>query len=122
MPTQRRSSRGRLRSLRSPRRWLAVLVLVAVGVLYYRPLMAYLDARDALARRTEEVVQLRTQKRTLERQVRAEASAKALQREARRLGYVKPGERLFIVKGVSRWKHERAQERARTAARLGADG
>jgi cell division protein FtsB len=122
MATPRRSSRGPVRALRSPRRWLAALVLVGVGVLYYRPLVAYLDARNALARRTEEVVQLRTQKRTLERRVRVEASTKALQREARRLGYVKPDERLFIVKGVSRWKHDRARKRARMAARLGEDG
>jgi hypothetical protein len=28
----------------------------------------------------------------------------ALAREARRIGYVKPGERLFIVKGISSWQ------------------
>jgi hypothetical protein len=33
----------------------------------------------------------------------------AVEGEARRLGYVKPGERLFIVKGIVSWRrtHER---------------
>ena len=122
MATPQRRSPGRFRRARSPRRWVAVLVLLGVGVLYYRPLVAYLDARDGLARKTAEVAQLRTQKRVLERRIRSEASRRALEREARRLGYVKPGERLFIVKGVARWRHERARGRARTAARLGGDG
>ena len=29
--------------------------------------------------------------------------------QARRLGYVHPGERLFIVKGVSAWVHSKAR-------------
>jgi cell division protein FtsB len=116
------SSRRRMRGLRSPRRWLAALVLVGVGVLYYRPLVAYLDARHAVARRTAEVAQLQAEKRTLERRLRAETTSKALEREARRLGYVRPGERLFIVKGVARWRRERARERSRAAATLGRDG
>ncbi len=35
----------------------------------------------------------------------------ALVREARRLGLVKPGERLFIVKGISAWVHDKARLR-----------
>jgi hypothetical protein len=30
-------------------------------------------------------------------------------REARRLGYVKPGERLFIVKGIGAWRRHHEQ-------------
>ena len=30
----------------------------------------------------------------------------ALTREARRIGYVKPGERLFIVKGIAGWRRQ----------------
>jgi len=33
--------------------------------------------------------------------VRSEA---AVAREARRIGYVKPGEQLFIVKGIAAWR------------------
>ncbi len=32
-------------------------------------------------------------------------------REARRLGYVKPGERLFIVKGINAWRRAHEQKR-----------
>ena len=99
-----------------------MLVLVGVGVLYYRPLVAYVHTRDTLARRTAEVAQLRAKKRVLERRLRTEASPRALEREARRLGYVRPGEQLFIVKGVARWRHQRARARARAAATLGGDG
>ena len=38
----------------------------------------------------------------------AEAGTAAyVEREARKLGLVKPGERLFIVTGIDEWKHER---------------
>jgi hypothetical protein len=36
--------------------------------------------------------------------LRASTSIAALAREARRLGYVRPGEHLFIVKGIAAWK------------------
>jgi cell division protein FtsB len=106
----------RLRRALGRRRWLALLVLAFVGFLYYRPLVAYLHARDTLAGRSAEVAALRAQKRALERRLRAEARPEALIEEARRLSYVKPGERLFIVKGIARWRRERARERARSAA------
>jgi hypothetical protein len=110
----------KLRRALRPRRALAVLLLVFVGFLYYRPLVAYLDAREALARRSAEVATLRKQKRGLEARLRAERTPEALVREARRLAYVKPGERLFIVKGIAGWRRERARER--TGATLHADG
>ncbi len=53
---------------------------------------------------------LAAQKRLLERRLVLETSDAALVREARRrLGYVRPGERLFIVKGIDRWR--RAQHK-----------
>jgi len=119
---RRSRGRGRFRGARSARRWLAVLVLGLVGVLYYRPLVAYFDARSALERQHAEVASLRMQKHRLERRLRAEASARTLQREARRLGYVKPGEQLFIVKGIAAWRRERARAEAARAARLAERG
>jgi cell division protein FtsB len=84
-------------------RWLAVGGLVVVALLYYRPLRTYLHTRHALSERAAEVRALRAEKRSLERRVTASTSADALTREARRLGLVKPGERLFIVKGIDAW-------------------
>ena len=88
-------------------------VLAFVAFLYYRPLVTYFETREALARRTAEVQTLRSEKRALERRLRVETSAVALLHEARRLGYVKPGERLFIVKGIAAWRRERAAARSR---------
>jgi hypothetical protein len=35
-------------------------------------------------------------------------STKALEREARRIGLVRPGQRLFIVKGIKAWRRAHA--------------
>ena len=85
-------------------RWLAVGALVLVGLLYYRPLKTYLDRREAVANRRAAVAELDAQRVALERRFRYVRSEAAVRREARRLGYVKPGERLFIVKGIPAWR------------------
>lgn len=85
-------------------RWLAVGALVLVGLLYYRPARNYLDRRAAVAERRAEVRVLEERKATLARRLRYVTSEAAVAREARRLGYVKPGERLFIVKGIPAWR------------------
>ena len=91
-------------------RWLAVGALVLVGLLYYRPFRAYLERREAVAERRAQVEALVERRAELRRRLRFVESDAAVAREARRLGYVKPGERLFIIKGVPAW---RARARAR---------
>jgi cell division protein FtsB len=86
------------------RRWVAVGVLLLVGLLYYRPLKAYVDARGELAQRTQAVQKLRQERARLEHRLGASTSLSTLAREARALGYVKPGEHLFIVKGINDWR------------------
>ena len=98
------------------RRWLAVAALVLVAFLYYKPLRSYFETREELARRSAEVRALAEEKRALEARLAAQATTAALAREARRLGYVKPGERLYIVKGIPAWRHDRAKRRAAAAA------
>jgi len=88
---------------RSPRIWIAVVAVLVVGVLYYKPARTYLRTRDALSDRAAEVQKLRAQHAKLERLVAASTSDAELAREARRLGLVKPGEQLFIVRGIKRW-------------------
>jgi aminoglycoside phosphotransferase len=83
-------------------------VLGLVAFLYYRPLTTYLETRGEMARASAEVHALEAQKRTLERRLAAQTSTETLVREARRLAYVKPGERLFIVKGIPEWRRARA--------------
>ena len=93
-----RPRRRRLRLL------LPVAVLGVMGFLYYHPLASYLETRSELGARQAQVVALRAEKVRLERRLARTTSDAALAREARRIGYVKPGERLFIVKGISAWQ------------------
>ena len=79
--------------------------------LYYRPLQTYADTRADLRERTAEVEGLRAERRALERRLAAEASEQTLERAARRLGLVRPGERLFIVKGVEQWRRAHSRRR-----------
>jgi cell division protein FtsB len=92
-------------------RWLGVGVIVFVAFLYSQPLRAYLSTRDNLENRAQEVRLLRAQKLRLERKLAEADTPAALTREARKIGYVKPGERLFIVKGIAAWRrhHEHHQ-------------
>jgi len=67
------------------------------------------STKDTLAQRTAEVQRLRAQKLRLERRLGEMDTPQAVTREARRLGYVKPGERLFIVKGIGAWRRQHEQ-------------
>jgi len=51
---------------------------------------------------------LRSQHNELKRRLAHAATAEAVQRAARRLAYVKPGERLYIVKGIDGWRRSQA--------------
>jgi cell division protein FtsB len=99
----KRRARAKTRSARALR-LLALGVVVFAGLLYYQPLRSYFERRDAVAERGKEVAALRARKRELERRFDASRSPEALAREARRLGLVKEGEHLFIVKGIDAWK------------------
>src|SRR5256885_13224048 len=84
-------------------RWAAVGALAIVAFLYYRPAHSYFSTRSALDQRSAEVSRLRTEHDSLTRQLARSASKEALEREARRLGLLRPGERLYIVKGINSW-------------------
>jgi cell division protein FtsB len=103
--TKKRVPRGRFLL-----RWLALGVLVFIAFLYSQPLRSYLSTRDALAQRSAEVRQLRAQKLRLERRLAEADTPEALTREARRLGYIKPGERLFIIKGIGDWRRQHEEQ------------
>ena len=96
-------------------RWAALATLAVVALLYYRPLKSYVETRGALAERQAEVDRLRARRDGLARRLEQADTPEALARRARKLGLVKPGERLFIVKGIEEW-------RRRDASRLGDDG
>ncbi len=86
------------------RRWLAVLLILVIGYAYYHPLKSWVETRHELSSRRAEVGRLATEKRVLADRLEFSASSDALAREARRLGFIRPGEHLFIVKGIQAWK------------------
>ena len=87
-----------------PTRLLALGGLVLLGLLYWKPLLTYDHTRGVLARREAEVARLQAQKHQLQVRIASVGSGAELVREARRLGYVKPGEQLFIVRGIAAWR------------------
>ena len=89
---------------RTARRWFAEAALALVALLYYRPLHDYVQARSQRAVRIAAVRKLQKQQSALERRLRRASSLSVLVREARTLGYVRPGEHLFIVKDIPQWK------------------
>ena len=98
------------------RRGGAVVGVALVAYLYYHPLRAYLDTKRDLQARAVEVRGLEQSKRRLQRELRTQDTAQTLAREARlQLSLVKPGEHLFIVKGIDAWR--RAQHAAAEQAR-----
>ena len=108
--TQAKKARSRGSKKRTPRSrrrlrlvWLTALVAVA-AYLYYQPLASYLETRSDLRARQAEVNALLVTKAGLERRLTSSTSLDATQREARRIGYVRPGEQLFVVKGIPEWR------------------
>lgn len=91
-------------ALLSRRRAFAVAVLVLVGLLYYRPLHDYISSRAQRAERLAEVRKLEREQAVLERKLRAASTAAALAAQERLLGYVHPGDHLFLVKNIPQWR------------------
>ncbi len=87
-----------------PTRLLAVAGLTLVAFLYWKPAHTYMHTKQQLQARNAEVQVLRVQKAHLEKRIAQAATGGQLIREARRLGLVKPSERLFIVKGIPAWR------------------
>ena len=85
-------------------RLLALGGLVLVGLLYWKPIRSYQHTKAVLERREAEVTRLQVQQRQLEHRIATVGTGQDLVREARRLGFVKPGETLFIVRGIAAWR------------------
>ena len=112
------ATRAGRRGLRFRRRgWLLAGTVLLVAFLYSQPLRTYFRTHDALDRRTAEVRALQSQRVALRRQLAHSLGGPGLSRQARRIGYVKPGEKLYIVKGIERWRRE--QRRRTTIGRHG---
>ena len=107
------AARGRRRASKRPSksalalRWIGVAVLLVVAVGYVQPLRAYRQAEDDVAARRAQVERLEQRNERLENQLDEAGTNEFIERSARRLGLVKPGERLFVVTGLDRWKRDR---------------
>lgn len=102
-PRTRRRPRRRLRRL------VALGALALVALLYYRPLHAYEHASRTVETQTAQVRALEARKHRLEQRLSEVRSGATLVRAARRLGMVKPGEELFIVRGIQAWRRAHAR-------------
>ncbi|HEX5820355.1 MAG TPA: septum formation initiator family protein [Solirubrobacterales bacterium] len=96
---QRRAGPSRIRWDRVGRIAL-VLVLFGVMVSYLNPMVNLLQAWQGSKSSDQELAQLKQEKVELTRQLRDASSPASLEREARRLGMVKPGEHAYVVKGL----------------------
>ena len=92
-----------------------------VAFLYYQPLSSYLQTRSALNERAAEVQRLREERTRLQARLADSETVTALAREARRMRLVRPGERIFIVKGVAEWRRAQAAQ-TKAEATIGGDG
>jgi hypothetical protein len=97
-------SRSRSAARRRSRLWIAVVAGgCVVAFLYYRPVKAYISTSHQLAERTAEVRSLTKEKSTLEQRLALSGTGQTLLQEARRLDFVRPGEHLYIVRGIKEW-------------------
>jgi cell division protein FtsB len=91
-----RASRSRVNWEKLGRRVL-VVVLFAVLASYLNPVVNLVDAwRDSNASK-EHLVELKAENADLSAQVARAATEPVLEREARKMGMVRPGERLYVV-------------------------
>jgi cell division protein FtsB len=77
-----------------------VLVLFLVLVSYLNPLVNLLQAWQGSKSSDAQLAQLKREKVDLTERLREVSSPAALEREARRLGMVQPGEHAYIVHGL----------------------
>ena len=87
-----------------PTRLLAIGGIALVAFLYWKPTQTYLSTKHELQARQADVRALRDEKAQLETRIAQAGTGGQLVREARRLGLVKPGEKLFIVRGIASWR------------------
>ncbi len=81
-------------------RWALIGVFALVLYLYIGPALTWISTYKEAARQREAVAELRQENERL-RARKAELSAPgAIEREARRLGMVKAGERAYVVEGL----------------------
>ena len=83
-------------------RWALLLVLVGVLYLYIGPARAWMAAYGEAGEKRAEVAALKDRHAHLLAERKRLRSPDAIEREARRLGMVRAGERAYVVEGLGR--------------------
>lgn len=107
--SRKKRTRIPLRRVRLPRWLLPLAVFGAVGFLYVRPITTYLETRSQLTERRSEVASLQAERARVAARLERATSLEELARAARRIGFVRPEEHLFIVRGTAAWSRRHAE-------------
>ena len=83
-------------------RWALLAVLAFVVYLYIGPAATWVSTYREAGRKRAEVAALKDENRRLLERRRELRDPEALEREARRLGMVRQGERPYVIQGLSR--------------------
>lgn len=81
-------------------RWLGAAVIAAIAVAYVQPVRSYYRAKDDLARTQEQRALLLHQQAALRHRLELVETDEFVAREARKIGLVRPGEHLYVVRGL----------------------
>jgi len=81
-------------------RWALIAVLGFVLYLYVGPAATWVSTYREAGRKRAEVAELKAENRRLRERRRQLRDPAALEREARRLGMVKAGERSYVIEGL----------------------
>ena len=92
---RRRPSRSKLAL-----RWVGAAILVAIALSYIHPLTSYRHAQQEVRDRQAAIAALERDNADLTKKLMDAGKSEYVVREARRLGLVREGEHLFIVKGA----------------------
>src|SRR5207248_11011191 len=90
-----------------PTRLLLLGGLLVLAFFYWKPMKSYLHPKHELQIRHAEVRALLAEKARLTKRIAEAGTGDDLVREARRLDLVKPGEKLYIVRGIASWRRHK---------------
>jgi cell division protein FtsB len=83
-------------------RWALIAVLGVVVYLYIGPAATWVSTYQEAGRKRAEVAALKEENRRLRERRRELRDPEALEREARRLGMVRAGEKSYVIEGLPR--------------------
>ena len=83
-------------------RWTLIMVLGFVLYLYIGPAASWVSTYKEAKRKREEVAALKAENQRLRERRKELRDPASLEREARRLGMVKAGEKSYVIEGLPR--------------------